>query len=389
MKLTIVISFLFPSLSRLSENSSSTSSSTTVTGSTTLSSEPLYHPHPHYTSSLSDTVNNNTTTTTTNSVTDTLLYNNPTPRQLPSSGNANITRAGKVEDDLLENSILSEFDLVASISNKVADAAASSSCPVSASDANKITSAGNRTGSGLPPSLLGVSSSSSSVLLPTSSLSSYPSSSSQAQSEHLHQALVHSQSVNHFSNSNVPCDAYLSCVRPDMLKNTNIPMGRQAPISAPNTPESLRRQHLQNSMMMARGGGGGGGRGGVSMEPPTIMTTSLQHTPADKREKMEYNQMMRSLSEREGRPLSYHGRSGSVCYEHLPQGTTTTTNTTGGGGGVVSKRHIMSSGTRSRKESVLLNRRSMPGPYLENRYRDKFGTHCYTHFIYDFLYFLA
>lgn len=102
-------------------------------------------------------------------------------------------------------------------------------------------------------------------------------------------------------------------------------MGAKAPISAPNTPEALRR--------------------------------GLR----DKKEKMEYNQMMmRSLTERgESRPLSYHGRSGSVCLD--------TQNPT-----VVNKRHIVSSGSKNKKDSVI-NRRSMPIPYLENRLRDKMG----------------
>ena len=105
------------------------------------------------------------------------------------------------------------------------------------------------------------------------------------------------------------------------IQKTSLPRG---PISAPNTPESVRR--------------------------------ALR----DKKDKMEYNQMMmRSLTERDTRPLSFHGRSGSLCLDHPPS--------------VVNKRHIASSGGRGRKESLLLNRRSMPNPYTENRYKDKVG----------------
>jgi len=374
-------------------------------------------------SSLSDSVNNNTTTglsgTTAGSptsgsggsdpVTPTFssatgapisCYNPPTTRYLPSSGNANITstRAGKVvtgEEDLIENSILSEFDLVASITNK--QVGEEVSLFGSADGNNQITPTGSSSSSPRPgpvqqtqqphqqPVVNNTLLSSAGSLLETShhQIQGHLSSGDlPTRSPSSSTSLVHSQSVSQFPNTKVPSDAYLSCVRPDMLKNTNMPMGRQPPISAPNTPESLRRQHLQNSI--ARGGNG--------RQMDTIMTTSL-HTPADKREKMEYNQMMRSLSEKEGRPLSYHGRSGSVCYEHLPPGTlggvvtggvnggTGINNGAGLGSGGVSKRHIMSSGTRSRKESVLLNRRSMPGPYLENRFRDKFGEiYMHTHF---------
>lgn len=97
----------------------------------------------------------------------------------------------------------------------------------------------------------------------------------------------------------------------------------RGPISAPNTPESLRR--------------------GMR----------------DKKDKMEYNQMMmRSLTEQGStRPLSYHGRSGSLCimdgHQYPPPHPP-----------IVNKRHIVSSGARSKnKESLLLNRRSMPIPY--------------------------
>lgn len=151
-------------------------------------------------------------------------------------------------------------------------------------------------------------------------------------------SLVHSQSITEKMS-----DAYLSGVKPDKLKNQNAM--RQGPTSAPNTPESIRKQHLQ----VYRG----------RMDP---MSMSLH----DKREKMEFNQMMMRMGERDMRPLSYHGRSVSLV---------------GGdprlepaGGMVVNKRHLTSSATnRSRKESTMLNRRSMPTPHLENRYRDKFG----------------
>jgi hypothetical protein len=107
--------------------------------------------------------------------------------------------------------------------------------------------------------------------------------------------------------------------------------------TAPNTPEALRRGSLR-----------------------------------DKREKMEYNQMMmRSLTETQQnnhRPLSYHG-----SLTNSTSGIITTTTTP------VNKRHIVSNNAvlngmgRNKKESLLLNRRSMPIPYLENRLRDKIG----------------
>lgn len=153
--------------------------------------------------------------------------------------------------------------------------------------------------------------------------------------------LVHSQSITEKMS-----DAYLSGVKPDKLKNQNAM--RQGPTSAPNTPESIRKQHLQ----LYRG----------RMDP---MSMSLH----DKREKMEFNQMMMRMGERDTRPLSvpcYHGRSVSLVGGDPRLDPS--------GGMVVNKRHLTSSATnRSRKESTLLNRRSMPTPHLENRYRDKFG----------------
>lgn len=135
-------------------------------------------------------------------------------------------------------------------------------------------------------------------------------------------------------------------MKPDKLKNQNAM--RQGPTSAPNTPESIRKQHLQ----LFRG----------RMDP---MSMSLH----DKKEKMEFNQMMMRMNERDTRPLSYHGRSISVSLvggdPRLDPNA---------GGMVVNKRHLTSSASnRSRKETTLLNRRSMPTPHLENRYRDKFG----------------
>jgi hypothetical protein len=101
-------------------------------------------------------------------------------------------------------------------------------------------------------------------------------------------------------------DAYLSSTGREGMKNLKGPIS-----SAPNTPETLRK----------------GSR--------------------DKKEKMEFNQMMlRSLS----RPLSYHG---SICLDHPHHNNTPLVP-------VVNKRHIASS--RGRKDSAGLqaNRRSMP-----------------------------
>lgn len=153
-----------------------------------------------------------------------------------------------------------------------------------------------------------------------------------------------------------------------LRQNTNNGTSNNIITSAPNTPEALRRQQLllrhhrasssippssdamnnTNTMLLA-----------ASHPSPTIGVA--------KKDKMEFNQMMMKMNyEREGRPLSYHGKStdslssSSPSYAVLP----------------VNKRHVGSSIIgRNRKESspALLNRRSMPSPYLENRLREKFG----------------
>ncbi|CAG7785464.1 unnamed protein product [Allacma fusca] len=145
------------------------------------------------------------------------------------------------------------------------------------------------------------------------------------------------------SKSEKMSDAYLSGVKPETLKNNNNNL-RQGPLSAPNTPETMRK----HQMLLRR-------------DLPALSHSMIVPHVSAKKEKMEFNQMMMKMNERD-RPLSYHGRSSdsnsSPCILSAP----------------VNKRHVgsSSSAARTRKEATLFNRRSMPSPYLENRFREKF-----------------
>ena len=151
-------------------------------------------------------------------------------------------------------------------------------------------------------------------------------------------------------------DAYLSGVKPESLKNNNNNF-RQGPLSAPNTPETMRK----HAMLLRR-------------DLPIISHSMYVPHVTAKKEKMEFNQMMMKMNERD-RPLSYHGRSSES--NSSPSILSGPVNKRHGGGG-------SSAAARTRKEAAMLNRRSMPSPYLENRFREKFGKFLFFVFFLSF-----
>ena len=174
-------------------------------------------------------------------------------------------------------------------------------------------------------------------------------------------------SVGNHHSMNKMSDAYLSGVKSESLKTHNNHNNlRQGQISAPNTPELMRKQHFLTRYRSDLLGS------------TNNMTSSHPPLATAKREKMEFNQqmMMRMTNHnelREGRPLSYHGRSNGDSNSSLSSssGTILTSSSP-----TVNKRHVVntSNGRNRNKESTLMNRRSMPaGTYQENRFRDKFG----------------
>jgi hypothetical protein len=170
-----------------------------------------------------------------------------------------------------------------------------------------------------------------------------------------------STGVQQPGSMNKMSDAYLSGVKSESLKTHNNHNNlRQGQISAPNTPELMRKQHFLNRYRTDLLGSANN------------MTSSHPPLATAKKEKMEFNQqMMMRMNHnelREGRPLSYHGRStgdsNSSAGPIMPSSSPT-----------VNKRHVGGGSGRNRnKDSTLMNRRSMPaGTYQENRFRDKFG----------------